>query len=615
MASRALERLGAEVVRSYSDGPTVLKLPASVNVDVAARQLGRLPGVLYAERDGTVATSAVYPSDSALGQQWGLNAANDVDVDAPEAWGVTPGSSSVIVAVLDTGMDVSHPELAGRLWVNPGEIPGNGRDDDGNGFADDVNGWDFSLDTGAMRDLDGHGTHVSGIIAAQANNGFGTVGVAPAVRLMPVRFIGANGEGAISDAVDGIYYAVANGARVINASWGGGGYSQALADAIRYAGSRNVVFVTAAGNDRLNLDNGKSYPASYRYSNTLNVAAVDASGRLASFSNYGSRTVDVAAPGVNILSTVPGGYETMSGTSMATPFVSGVVALVTSMNPAATAAQVVQWVIGTAKPMAGLSGRVISGGMVSAGRAVGAIPTTRPVAQTVNPPATPPRDTTPAASQTDDDVRAKILGSEEYYRRAGGTPSGFVSAVYQAVIGRPVDRSTLLKLVGQLQRGTSRQQIARSLTSQSAARQLKVARWLVSDLHLAIPPATLAGRPDVNSLAAMLASGTPDSDVRAALLDTSTYRSAHGDTPQGFVAGLYQDVLGRGLSENEMALWVGRLQRGQSTFEIARAILASPEARQTRVALWMMQDLGWGGTLEQVKANATVVEIASWLRA
>lgn len=609
-ATRALQRLGAEVVRSYADGPSVVKLPATVDAVLAARRLERVPGVLYAEPDGSIATGrAVYPSDSALGQQWGLNASNDVDIDAPEAWGVTPGSTSVVVAVLDTGVDVSHPELSGRLWVNPREIPGNGRDDDGNGFADDIHGWDFALNTGAMRDNDGHGTHVSGIIAAQANNG-GTIGVAPAVKVMPLRFIDDSGEGAISDAVDGIYYAVANGARVINASWGGGSPSQALADAIRYAGSQNVVFVTAAGNERVNNDNVRSYPPSYRYSNTLAVAAVDASGRLASFSNYGPRTVDIAAPGVSVLSTVPGGYEMMSGTSMATPYVSGVVALVLSVNPSASAAQVVQWVIGTAKPMASLSGRVVSGGMVSAGRAVGAIPTSKPEAQTVNPPATP----TASATQTDNEVRAKILGTEEYYRRTGGTASRFVSALHQAVIGRGADRATLLQLVSQLQRGVSREQVARTLLSQLAAQQLKVAEWLVHDLKLSVPATMLAGRADVSSLASMLASGTPDNDVRAALFDTSTYRAAQGNTPEGFVAGLYRDVLGRGLSANELGLWVGRLSRGQSYYEVARAILASPEARQAKVAGWMMRDLGWSGSLEQAKANAVVVEIASWLR-
>jgi subtilisin family serine protease len=615
-AAHALARLGAEVVRSYPDGPSVLRLPTGVDPAAAARQLARVPGVAYAEADGIIRARAVFPSDARLGEQWGAHQANDVDVDAPEAWGVTPGNPGVVVAVVDTGMDVTHPELAGRVWTNPGEVPGNGRDDDRNGYVDDVGGWDFTLDTGAMRDLDGHGTHVSGIIAAQANNGTGVAGVAPGVRLMPLRFIGASGDGAISDAVDAIYYAVANGARVINASWGGGDYSQALADAIRYAGTRNVVFVTAAGNERANNDAVRNYPPAYRFGNTLSVAAVDASGRLASFSNFGARTVDVAAPGVDVLSTVPGGgYDTMDGTSMAAPFVSGVVALVASINPAATATQIVQWVTGTAKPLAGLAGRVASGGIVSAGRAVGAIPL--PAAQVVRPPASvPAAPATPqAATLRDDDVRAMILGTDDFYRRVGGTPARFVAALHQVVTGRPIDRAAQSRLLTALQRGQSRQQVARSLLSQSPAQAMKVAQWLADDLRLNVPTATLAAGRDVASLAALLVAGTPDNDVHAALLDASPYRAAQGDTPQGFITGLYRDALGRGLSPAELDFWMAQLQQGKTTYQVARAILAAPEAQQTKVARWMIRDLGWTGTFEALKANPVIVALAAQLRA
>jgi subtilisin family serine protease len=618
-AARALGRLGAEVVRSYPDGPSVVRLPDGIDPAAAARQLSRVPGVAYAEADRTVRTQGVIPNDARLGEQWGVEQANNVDVDLPEAWGLTPGSPAVVVAVVDTGMDVTHPDLAGRLWANPGEVPGNGRDDDRNGYVDDVHGWDFTLNTGVMRDTDGHGTHVSGIIAAQANNGAGVAGVAPGVRLMPLRFIGAGGDGAVSDAVDAIYYAVAQGARVINASWGGGGYSQALADAIRYAGSRNVVFVTAAGNERANNDSVRSYPSAYRFGTTLSVAAVDASGRLASFSNYGARTVDVAAPGVDVLSTVPGGgYDLMDGTSMAAPFVSGVVALVASINPAATATQIVQWVTGTAKPLPGLAGRVVGGGIVSAGRAVGAIPLSNPAAQAVNPPTTRPSAPTPAsptvATLRDDDVRAMILGTDEYYRRVGGTPARFVAAMHLAVTGRPIDAATRSRLLSQLQRGQGRQQVARGLLAQSAAQGMKVAQWLVDDLRLNVPPATLAAGRDVAALAALLVSGTPDNDVHAALLDASPYKAAQGGTPQGFVTGLYRDALGRGIAPAELAYWTGQLAQGRSTYEVARVILAAPEAQQTKVARWAIRDLGWSGTFAQLKANPAIVSLAAQLR-
>ena len=222
-----------------------------------------------------------------------------------------------------------------------------------------------------ISDNNGHGSHVTGILGALGNNGYGIAGVEWNAQIMPVKILGANGSGTTQAAVSGIYFAVNHGARVINASWGGSQYSQAMLNAISYADSKGVVFVTAAGNNGLDNDASvANYPANYHLPNELVVAAVDSSGNLASFSDYGVHTVDVAAPGVNIFSTVPGGYATYSGTSMATAFVTAVVALVEGLHPELTAPEVVQWIDATVKPLPSLQGTTISGGMVDAYNAV-----------------------------------------------------------------------------------------------------------------------------------------------------------------------------------------------------------------------------------------------------
>jgi subtilisin family serine protease len=223
-----------------------------------------------------------------------------------------------------------------------------------------------------VQDDNGHGTHVSGIIAAAGNNGIGVAGVNWNAEIMPLKVLDQSGNGRDDATVAAINFAVQHGARVINASWGGGPYSQAVADAISAAGSHGVIFVTAAGNNGSNDDTYPFYPASYQLPNEIAVAAVDAAGNLASYSNYGARTVALAAPGTQILSTVPGGYAFESGTSMAAPFVSGVVSLVVGLHPTYTAAQVVNQVLTTTKPLASLAGRTTTGGIVDAAGAVGA---------------------------------------------------------------------------------------------------------------------------------------------------------------------------------------------------------------------------------------------------
>ncbi len=307
------------------------------------------------------------PNDSLFGEMWNLNnegngGSFDADIDAPEAWDYNTGSCTVTVAIADTGIDTTHPDLAANLWINPSEVPGNGQDDDGNGISDDVHGANFVDGSGDPGDDHGHGTHVAGTIGAVGFNQTGTVGVSPRVRLMGVKFLDGDGFGTTADAIAAIDYANSKGANVINASWGGGGYEQALRDAI--AASR-AVFVAASGNSGMNNDIFPSYPADFNLSNIISVGASNSSDSLAGYSNYGQGSVDLAAPGSNILSTVPGGYSSFSGTSMAAPHVSGAAALLLASNPTASPSQVRSALMSSVDVTSGISGLVASGGRLN----------------------------------------------------------------------------------------------------------------------------------------------------------------------------------------------------------------------------------------------------------
>ncbi|TCP31763.1 subtilase family protein [Scopulibacillus darangshiensis] len=244
---------------------------------------------------------------------WGMNntgqsikgqaGITNVDVNAPEAWDITQGSKDLVVAVIDTGIDINHPDIKDNIWTNPGEIPNNNIDDDKNGYVDDVHGWDFYNKDNTVYDAgdgDDHGLHVAGTIAGE-ENGIGVIGVAPHVKIMPLKFLGPDG-GSTADAITAIEYAKKMGVKLSNNSWGGGYYDDALKSAIEDSG---MLFVASAGNSGMNTDNRPSYPASYDCPNILSVAAVDNTGELASFSNYGVESVDIAAPGVSILSSFP----------------------------------------------------------------------------------------------------------------------------------------------------------------------------------------------------------------------------------------------------------------------------------------------------------------------
>lgn len=327
-------RIAADVVRISKDASLV---------DTRKRYLAD-PRVAYADLNYVVRRQTV-PDDPLFDQLWGLRNTGQTggtpgaDIRAVDAWGITQGGTNIVVAVIDTGIDYTHADLAANMWVNPGEIPGNGLDDDGNGIVDDVYGARWTSGTGAPTsgdpmDDNSHGTHVAGTIGAIGNNGIGVVGVNWRTRMMALKFLSDMGSGYIADAISALEYAVAKGARISNNSWGGGGYSQAMKDMIDAAANAGHLFVAAAGNSGTDNDVTPEYPATYPCANIVSVASSDHNDQRSSFSCYGRTTVHLAAPGSSIHSTIPGdGYATFSGTSMATPHVAGAAALLWSLNP------------------------------------------------------------------------------------------------------------------------------------------------------------------------------------------------------------------------------------------------------------------------------------------
>lgn len=336
----------------------------------AIQALRNNPHVLYAEPDGVMHADTT-PNDPKFSSQWGLNQSSNIDINGPEAWGVTTGNSSFKIAVIDTGVDYNHPDLKANIWTNPGEIAGNGIDDDGNGYVDDVHGYDFiNNDSDPMDDVD-HGTHCAGILGAVGNNGVGIAGVNWQAKIVALKFLGPDG-GVTSDAIRALDYAVKMGIKVSSNSYGGTGTSeQAFVDALSRAAAANHVFIAAAGNDGVDNDVEPHYPSSYSAPNLVSVAALDSTGARAPYSNWGATSVDIAAPGSSILSTTPNNtYQYMSGTSMATPMVAGVAALIYGRNPSWTYSQVIKTLLGTSKKMSSMTGKVVTGAMVNASAAL-----------------------------------------------------------------------------------------------------------------------------------------------------------------------------------------------------------------------------------------------------
>lgn len=379
--------LGAQVIRELKGfrGVELVRLPEGVSVKEAIQQYMENPAVEYAEPNYLYRIQETFPNDTYFSQQWSLhntgqmlNAVPDADMDMPEAWDIATGSRDFIVAIIDTGVDYNHPDLGLNIWINTNEIPDNGIDDDNNNYIDDIVGWDFVDDDNQPLDALYHGTHVAGIIGALGNNDMGITGVNWQVRLMPLKAGDENGLLPLDAIVNAIYYAVDMGADVINASFGSYSYSETMYVAIAYANYRGVLFVAAAGNETNDNDLNPVYPASYDLPNIISVAASDQDDQFATFSNYGATSVDVVAPGNHTLSTWPTyvqplGYETIEGTSMATPHVAGLAALLMDYYRNFNIYQIKATIETFVDKLSQFNGYVASGGRVNAYKAISSL--------------------------------------------------------------------------------------------------------------------------------------------------------------------------------------------------------------------------------------------------
>ena len=324
------------------------------------------------------AEKKVLLEDPSIAQNWGLfGTGGSSDIRATRAWEITQGSKDIVVAVIDTGLDVNHPDLKNNLWVNKGETGldsrgrdkrFNGLDDDANGFVDDVNGYNFVSNNADLADNHGHGTHIAGIVGAEGGNGIGISGVAPRVSIMVLKYYDpkARGNDNLRNTIRSIQYAVKMKAHIINYSGGGTDYSEEEYQAVKMARDAGVLFVAAAGNERSNSDTHRYYPADYPLDNIVSVTAIDPKGEVLASSNYGIDTVHLAAPGEGIFSTLPGGrYGLMTGTSQATAFVSGVAALLKASNSELNYQRVRKQILATADEMPGLRAKTKTSGKLN----------------------------------------------------------------------------------------------------------------------------------------------------------------------------------------------------------------------------------------------------------
>lgn len=347
-----------------------------------------LPEVEYAEPNMEIqlpdavdsSLLPVRPADPRFEDQWALansgqrGGKEGADISAMLAWATTTGSDKVVVAVLDSGVDYTHEDLAPNIWVRPASL--GPYHDNELGIVDDVNGYNAIDNSSDPMDENGHGTHCAGIVGAEGSNDIGISGVNWKVRIMPLKFMNAGGFGTTKDAIEAINYVIDRkkagvNVRIISASWGSTQKSRALEEVIRKANENDILFVAASGNASTNNDRRPHYPSSYNVPNVVSVAALDRNDQLASFSNYGVKSVSIAAPGKDILSTWLGNqYEEKSGTSMATPVVSGVAALIVAENPRISVDELKKRLLAAVDPLPGLKGKIATGGRVNAAKAV-----------------------------------------------------------------------------------------------------------------------------------------------------------------------------------------------------------------------------------------------------
>jgi hypothetical protein len=403
------QRLGSKAVQEMHSFVTdqslaLVRLKNDSLTQTALKILEGEPTVVFSEPNFIYHTLDLAPSDRGapndadFAKQWSMLNTGQKDMDglvgiAGDDINVLPlwqngivGKKNTLVAVIDTGIQWDHPDLASNIYTNTGEIAGNNKDDDNNGFVDDIHGWSFVDNKNTSSDDNGHGTHCAGVIGAVGNDGKGVAGINWNVSLLPVKFLDASGGGSLESAVNAINYARLMKVSVMSNSWGGGGFSQAMFDAIKAAQDQGILFVAAAGNDGLSNDgDSPTYPAAYDLANIVAVAATDNNDGLAPFSNYGVKRVHVAAPGVNIYSTYMGSaYQTLSGTSMATPHVAGISTLLFSEHPEWSYGEIKDRLIKTSTPARALRRKVMARGRVNAYNAMyGIIPPNPDPAETL----------------------------------------------------------------------------------------------------------------------------------------------------------------------------------------------------------------------------------------
>ena len=394
------EQYGAKVIQKFDipenmfksfNGEMVrVKLPAGMSTAQAMVMMAKDDRVEYAvqndviklntDMSGEAQNGVASKPENLNGQLWGINNEGqtggkaDADVDAPEAWtlqtGKTQSEGGPLIAIIDTGINYNHEAIKGNIWTNPGEIPGDGIDNDNNGVVDDIHGFNAAADSGDPLDDNDHGSHCAGSIAADGNNSKGLYGVSQKGNLMGVKFLTARGGGTLADAIESVLYATKMGARVTSNSWGGGGFNQALYDAFKSSPAMHII---AAGNESNNNDARPAYPATFDLPNVISVAATDHNDGIARFSNYGATTVDLGAPGVDILSSTSGGekeYKSFSGTSMATPHVTGAANLLLTQFPDMSNEELKSRLMNTGDSVASLQGKTVSGKRLNANNAM-----------------------------------------------------------------------------------------------------------------------------------------------------------------------------------------------------------------------------------------------------